>query len=224
MVPHWQRWGAVIVSVYGQARPAAQAAAPRPQLAEEAFKNVRILKGIPVKEFMGTMGFFSRVARVQLHRLSWRRERERLGELRDRHAAEEQGAPDDDDGERDQRRQLRRTAVRHLLHVPSRQPAAEGHSEPRRAVRRAAARRSRRNRSGAWACVRPRRRIRFSTSTSRRSAARRRLARLTSFTAKGTYEGFDSDFAKVPVDVYAKAPNLRAMVVHMAGGDDHVNL
>jgi hypothetical protein len=45
------------------------------------------------------------------------------------------------------------------------------------------------------------------------------LAKLTSFTAKGTYEGFDSDFAQVPVDVYAKAPNLRATVVHMAGGD-----
>src|SRR4029434_11286285 len=28
------------------------------------------------------------------------------------------------------------------------------------------------------------------------------MARLTSFTAKGTYEGFDSDFAQVPVDVY----------------------
>src|SRR2546422_5332781 len=45
------------------------------------------------------------------------------------------------------------------------------------------------------------------------------LAKLTSFTATGTYEGFDSDFAKVPVDVYAKAPNLRATVVHMKGGD-----
>src|SRR5213594_46664 len=31
----------------------------RPQMAEDAFKNVQILKGIPVDEFMGTMGFFS---------------------------------------------------------------------------------------------------------------------------------------------------------------------
>src|SRR5919197_1200095 len=45
------------------------------------------------------------------------------------------------------------------------------------------------------------------------------LGRLTSFTGKGTYEGFDSDFGKVPVDVYAKAPDLRATVVHMASGD-----
>ena len=38
----------------GQAAPQ-----QKPQLAEEAFKNVQVLKGIPVNEFMGTMGVFS---------------------------------------------------------------------------------------------------------------------------------------------------------------------
>jgi outer membrane lipoprotein-sorting protein len=33
--------------------------AERPQMAEEVFKNVQILKGIPVDQFMGTMGVFS---------------------------------------------------------------------------------------------------------------------------------------------------------------------
>lgn len=38
----------------------AQAAAPqRSQMSDEAFKNVQLLKGIPVDEFMGTMGLFS---------------------------------------------------------------------------------------------------------------------------------------------------------------------
>jgi hypothetical protein len=32
---------------------------PRQQMSEEAFKNVTVLKGIPVDEFMGTMGLFS---------------------------------------------------------------------------------------------------------------------------------------------------------------------
>ncbi len=51
-------WSVAILSA--QAGPAAQAApAERVQLSEEAFKNVQLLKGIPVKEFMGTMGFFS---------------------------------------------------------------------------------------------------------------------------------------------------------------------
>src|SRR6201982_2133527 len=31
----------------------------RPSMAENVFKNVQVLKGIPVDEFMGTMGFFS---------------------------------------------------------------------------------------------------------------------------------------------------------------------
>ena len=31
----------------------------RPRLAEEVFKNVQVLKGIPVNQFMETMGFFS---------------------------------------------------------------------------------------------------------------------------------------------------------------------
>jgi len=38
----------------------AQAASPkRPQTSDEAFKNIQLLKGIPVDEFMGAMGLFS---------------------------------------------------------------------------------------------------------------------------------------------------------------------
>src|SRR6266852_3280457 len=41
-------------------RPAAGQAAPAQQLmSEQAFKNVTVLKGIPVDEFMATMGFIS---------------------------------------------------------------------------------------------------------------------------------------------------------------------
>ena len=35
------------------------AAVARPQMSEQAFKNIQVLKGIPVDEFMGTMGLFS---------------------------------------------------------------------------------------------------------------------------------------------------------------------
>ena len=41
---------------FAQSRPAATAA---PQMSEVAFKNIQVLKGIPVDEFMGTMGLFS---------------------------------------------------------------------------------------------------------------------------------------------------------------------
>src|SRR5215475_15147795 len=43
------------VPVVGAQEPSGQ----RPPMAEEVFKNVQILKGIPVDQFMGTMGFFS---------------------------------------------------------------------------------------------------------------------------------------------------------------------
>jgi outer membrane lipoprotein-sorting protein len=45
---------AAVVTVSAQAQQAASA-----PLAEDVFKNVRVLRGIPVDEFMGTMGVFS---------------------------------------------------------------------------------------------------------------------------------------------------------------------
>jgi hypothetical protein len=32
---------------------------PKPLMVEEVFKNIQVLKGIPVNQFMDTMGFFS---------------------------------------------------------------------------------------------------------------------------------------------------------------------
>jgi hypothetical protein len=46
-----------------------------------------------------------------------------------------------------------------------------------------------------------------------------RLAGLTSYVATGTYAGFNTGGSAIPVDVYAKAPNQRAQVVHMQEGD-----
>jgi hypothetical protein len=46
-----------------------------------------------------------------------------------------------------------------------------------------------------------------------------RLANLTSFVAKGTYSGYDTSDAKVPVEVYAKAPSQRTTVAHVPVGD-----
>ena len=47
-----------------------------------------------------------------------------------------------------------------------------------------------------------------------------RLSSVTCFVARGTYTGFDTGISKVPVDVYAKAPNLRTTVVHLSSGDN----
>jgi outer membrane lipoprotein-sorting protein len=46
------------------------------------------------------------------------------------------------------------------------------------------------------------------------------VSKLSSFVAKGTYAGFDTDFQKVPAEVFAKAPNQRTITDHLHGGDN----
>ena len=45
-----------------------------------------------------------------------------------------------------------------------------------------------------------------------------RLAKFSSFTAKGTYAGFDTAFDKIPVELYGKAPAQHTMIVRMFNG------
>ena len=45
-----------------------------------------------------------------------------------------------------------------------------------------------------------------------------RLSRLTSYAAKGTYSGFDTDRSTVPIELYAKSPAQQAVVVHLTIG------
>jgi outer membrane lipoprotein-sorting protein len=49
-----------------------------------------------------------------------------------------------------------------------------------------------------------------------------RLGRLTSFVAKGTYQGFDTYDQKVPYEIFAKAPNQRTVIVHTQNGDNTI--
>jgi photosynthetic reaction center cytochrome c subunit len=46
-----------------------------------------------------------------------------------------------------------------------------------------------------------------------------RLASLTSFAAKGTVEGYDTYHVKVPLELYAKGPRQRMMIYHTQNGD-----
>ena len=47
-----------------------------------------------------------------------------------------------------------------------------------------------------------------------------KLAALKSFVGRGTYAGYETDFAKFPAEIYAKAPNQRTTIVHPPGGDN----
>src|SRR5207237_5544542 len=48
------------------------------------------------------------------------------------------------------------------------------------------------------------------------------IASLASVAAKGTIEGYDTYHMKVPVEIYAKAPNQRALISHTQNGDSSI--
>src|SRR5262249_40662571 len=54
-----QRGPQTVQQAQALAQRIAQQTAQKPLMAEEVFKNVQILKGIPVNQFMDTMGFFA---------------------------------------------------------------------------------------------------------------------------------------------------------------------
>jgi photosynthetic reaction center cytochrome c subunit len=186
----------------------------KPELAEQVFKNVQILKGIPVDEFMATMGFFSAS----------------LGETcTDCHSAESGGNwakyADDNPRKNKARGMLammnainktyfggKREITCYSCHrgverpdvTPSlaelygppvlkeademREPAAAGVSADKILARYIQA-----------------------------LGGPQRLQDLTSFAAQGTYQGYQDE--KHPVDVFAKAPNQLSTVVHTPAGD-----
>jgi len=208
----------LLTLVYGQARPSAQAAAAKPQLAEDAFKNVRVLRGIPVREFMNTMGFFS--ASLGLNctdchggasASDWAnyatdtplkiRARVMLAMVKAINEANFGGRP---------------FVTCYTCHRGSQKPKVT----PSLAMQYGEPPPDDPDEVEALLGARV-------TATAEQILDKylqavggaQALGRLTSFAAKGTYEGFDSDFEKAPVDIYAKAPNLRAMVVHMTSGD-----
>ena len=49
-----------------------------------------------------------------------------------------------------------------------------------------------------------------------------RLAGLTSFSAKGTYSGFDTDLEKVPAEFYVKFPGLSTSIIHRSDKAENI--
>jgi hypothetical protein len=204
--------------VKAQARPSGQPGDQKPQLSEDVFKNVRMLRGIPVKEFMGTMGFFS--ASLSLNctdchggasASDWanyavdtplkNRARQMMAMVTAINKANFGGRPNVTCYTC--HRGSQRPKVIPSLAAQYGEPPAEDPDEIEVLP-------------GARQTATP---DQILDKYIEALGGAQALATLTSFTAKGTYEGFDSDFGQVPVDLYAKAPNLRASVVHMIGGD-----
>jgi photosynthetic reaction center cytochrome c subunit len=190
----------------------------RGQMVEDVFKNVQVLKGISVAEFMGTMGFFS--ASLGLN-------------CSDCHTSDSSGdwAKYADDTS------LKRTARRMMLMVNTLNKDNFGGRRAvtcyscHRGVSRPKVIPSLAEQYGTPPDPDPNEIEVIRAAPGAPSADQildryiqalggaQRLADLKSFAAKGTYEGYDTDHEKVPVDVFAKAPGQRTTVVHMRIGD-----
>ena len=196
----------------------AQQTAEKPLMAEEVFKNVQILKGIPVNQFMETMGFFAAslglncvYCHVSQSLENW-----------DRFA---------DDVPR------KRMARSMMLMVNELNKTKFG---GRRAVTCYSC-----HRGAELPRVIPSLADQYGVPPEdpnlveivpdapkgptadqilekyiQAAGGAQRLARLTSFIGKGTYEGYDTYHAKVPFEIYAKAPRQLTTIAHTQNGDN----
>ncbi|PYS53820.1 MAG: hypothetical protein DMG13_10870 [Acidobacteria bacterium] len=190
--------------------------APKPPMAEDVFKNVQVLKGIPVDEFMDTMGMFSAATSMN---------------CTDCHTPDstttwEKFANDTPKKQTARKMMLMVNAINkdnfrgvrsvtcYTCHRGDQRPKVV----PSLTVQYSAP-------------VEDPNEVEIFPNTGGPSADQvfekyiqalggtQRLANLTSFMAKGTYEGYDTDHAKVPVEIFAKAPAQRATTVHAFFGD-----
>ena len=187
----------------------------KPPMAEKVFKNVTVLKGIPVDQFMGTMGFFSASLGMT---------------CTDCHVGESGGNwekyADDTELKQTTRKMLvmvsalnrtyfggKREVTCYSCHRGGDRPkvtpslvelySAPPPAEPPDAIEQAA---------------QPRPADPILDKYIQAVGGAQRLAALTSFSAKGTYVGF-GETDKTPLEIFAKAPNQRNMVVHTPIGD-----
>ena len=189
----------------------------KPLLAEQAFKNVQLLKGSPVDEFLETMGFFAASTGMNCTEC---------------HSEESGGnwAKYADDTPLKQKARMMMLMVTNLnrasfggkrmvtcwtCHRGTRTPRVipdlaiqysemiEG--EPDEILAQT---------SGAPSVDQILNRYLEALGGAQN------VAKLTSFAGKGTYSGYETAFQKVPVDVFAKAPDQRATIAHMLDGDD----
>ena len=209
--------GAGLVCLAGLAHASGQAAPEeKPRMAEEVFKNVQVLRGISVDEFMGTMGFFS--ASLGMN-------------CTDCHTTESVGnwAKFADDTP------VKNTARKMILMVRT---INQGNFAGRRSVTCYSCHRGI-NRPEVTPSLTDQYgvptedpdRVEIVTQSPRVSADQildryiqalggaQQLAKLTSFAGKGTYAGYNTDFIEVPLEVFAKATGQHTTIVHTPLGD-----
>lgn len=185
------------------------------QMAEEVFKNIQVFKGVPVNEFMGTMGVFSAALGMSCE---------------DCHAANdskwENYAADTSDRKRTARRMVAMMSGINKAYFAGKQVVTcyschRGGDHPKATVSLGAL-------YGAapddddeivqQAADAPSVDQLFDKYVGALGGAER-LARLTGFVAKGTSSGYGPESDKRAIEIFAKSPRQRTVVIHTANGD-----
>jgi len=203
-------WLLALTLAHGQTGPG-----EKPPVAEKVFKNVQVLKGIPVDQFMATMGFISASLGMT---------------CTDCHIAESGGSwekyADDTELKQTTRKMLvmvsalnrtyfggRREVTCYSCHRGGDRPrvtpslvelyGAPPPPEPPDTIEQTA---------------QPRPADPILDKYIQALGGAQRLAKLTSFVGKGSYVGF-GETDKTPLEIFAKAPQQRSMIVHTTIGD-----
>jgi len=187
---------------------------PKPQMSEEVFKNVTALKGIPVDEFMSTMGMFA--AAVSLNCIDCH-----VPESVQSLAKFAEDTP------------IKRTARRMTLMVQTinktnfggrpvvtcwtchRGEAGPAKGVPNLTIQYSAPPEDANEVEVIKQAPNAPTPDQVFAKYIQAAGGAQRVAGLTSITGKGMYDGWDTDHVKVGVEVYTKAPAQRTTVVHM---------
>ena len=199
--------------------PGQTPAQQKPLLAEDVFKNVQVLKGIPVNQFMETMGFFSAALGYNCTNCHG-----------DQVLGNWAKYADDTPVKQTARRMVqvmstinktlfqgREAVTCYTCHRGSPTPKTvpslmEQYSEPPPDDPNEVELNSRASQVPSADEILNR--------YLQAIGGTQRLAALTSYSGAGRYEGFDSYHGKVPVDVYAKATGERSVFIHTQNGDN----
>jgi hypothetical protein len=207
-----------IVAGGGLHEIAAQAVGEKQPLAEEAFRNVQVLKGIPVSEFMATMGFFSAslglncvYCHVAESLQDWKKFAEDVPRKRTaRTMIQMVNAINKTNF--GGRRVITCYSCHHGNERPKDIPSlAVQYGTPEEDPNEIEIPPQPASGPSADQILE-----KFVTAVG----GSQRLASSTSVFGKGTYEGYDSYHEKVPFELYAKAPAQMRMIIHTQNGDD----
>lgn len=203
-------WLATVTFVAGQAAPA-----QTPPMAEQVFKNIQVLKGVPADEFLGSMGFISNALAVNCTYC---------------HVGEGGGgwdeyAKDTDKKEMARKMMMMMNAINKTYFGGTRRVTCvschNGNNRPKTSTNMAVYYRAPltdepddilRQAPGAPTTDQ------VIDKYLNAIGGAQRLAAVTSFVAKGTYLGY-GEAEKRPFEVYAKAPGQRTEIVHTLSGD-----